>query len=277
MSIHVLLGPCRRRFRTLCFVALLASVAGSGTARADDGDTGTSETGGVSTEQPPRQAGRDFLFGRPRAFVGASVGWLAASEAGGIFDFTRELLTVDDGAFDTAVVRFGIGLVVSPRLDIVAEVDVSRASVVSEFREFVDVDDFPIVQTTELEQTAVGGSLRFWLIPRGREVSRLAWVPNRIAPYVGAGGGARWYRFRQVGDFVDFTDLGVFFDQLHSSGWAASGHLFGGASVSLARRFFLEVEARYVWADTPLSGSFVGFDNIDLSGFQTTGGIAFVF
>ena len=260
-----------------CLVAVLASLATGGTARAAEDDTGAPEITGAIAAQPPRQSDPDFLFGRPRTVVGVSGGWLAASQAGGIFDFTRELLTVNEGAFDTAALRFDVGRAVSPRLDVVAEVGFSRASVASEYRDFVDLDDLPIVQTTELTQAPVAGSLRFWLRPRGREVGRLAWVPNRIAPYVGAGGGTRWYRFTQFGDFVDFVDLSIFTDRLESSGWTASGHVFAGASVSLTRQLFLGVEARYVWADTPLSGHFVGFDNIDLNGFQATGGIEFVF
>ena len=260
-----------------CLVAVLASLATGGTERAAEDDTGAPEISGVIAAQPPRQSDPDFLFGRPRTVVGVSGGWLAASQAGGIFDFTRELLTVNEGDFDTAALRLDVGRAVSPRLDVVAEVGFSRASVASEYRDFVDLDNLPIVQTTELTQAPVGGSLRFWLTPRGREVGRLAWVPNRIAPYVGAGGGARWYRFTQFGDFVDFVDLSIFTDRLESSGWTASGHVFAGASFSLTRHLFLDGEARYVWADTPLSGDFVGFDNIDLNGFRATGGIEFVF
>ena len=265
--------------RAACLVAVLASLATGGTARAADDDTGAPETTGVTAGQPPRQSDPDFLFGRPRTVVGVSGGWLAASQAGGIFDLTRELLTVNEGDFDTAALRFVVGRAVSPRLDVVAEVGFSRASVASEFRDFVDLDDLPIVQTTQLTQAPVGGSLRVWLTPRGREVGRLAWVPNRIAPYVGAGGGGQWYRFTQFGDFVDDNDvdLPIFTDRLESSGWTASGHVFAGASVSLTRQLFLGVEARHVWANTPLSGDFVGFDNIDLNGFQATVGIEFVF
>ena len=210
------------------------------------GPTGNMATKGKTTlafqvrflEMADCALNRDFLFGRPRTVVGVSGGWLAASQAGGIFDFTREVLTVNEGDFDTAALRFDAGRAVSPRLDVVAEVGFSRASVASEYRDFVDLDDLPIVQTTELTQVPVGGSLRFWLTPRGREVGRLAWVPNRIAPYVGAGGGARWYRFTQFGDFVDSVDLSIFTDRLESSGWTASGHVFAGASFSLTRHLF---------------------------------------
>ena len=259
--------------RAACLVAVLASLATGETAHAADDDSLT----GVTTGQPARRVDPDFLFGRPRTVVGVSGGWLAASQAGGIFDFTRERLTVNEGDFNTAALRFDVGRAVSPRLDLVAEVGFSRASVASEYRDFVDLDDLPIVQTTELTQAPVGATLRFWLTPRGREVGRLAWVPNRVALYVGAGGGTRWYRFTQFGDFVDFVDLSIFSDRLESSGWTLSGHAFAGGSVSLTRRLFLGVEARYVWARTPLSGDFVGFDNIDLNGVQATVGIEFVF
>ena len=260
-----------------CLAFVLATLATPGTARATDGEPGALETSGVTAGQPPRQSAPDFLFGRPRGVVGVAGGWLVASQSGGIFDFTHDRLTVDGGGFDTAMFRFEAGRSIGPRLDVVAEVGFSGATIASEYRDFVDIDDLPIVQTTELTQTLVGGSLRFWLIPRGREVGRFAWVPNRVAPYVGAGGGALRYRFTQFGDFVDFIDLSIFSDRLESSGWTASGHVFAGTSVNVTRQLFVGIEARYVWADTPLSQDFVGFDNIDLDGFQATVGIAFVF
>ena len=204
-------------------------------------------------------------------------GWLFASERGGIFDLTRDLLTVEDGNFDTALVRFELGRSLGPRFDLVAEFGFSGVSIASEYRDFVDGDDLPIVQTTELWQVPVGGSVRYWLVPRGREVGRFAWVPSRVAPYVGAGGGAQWYRFTQFGDFVDFVDFSIFTERLESNGWGASRHVFVGASVNVARQLFVGFEARYVWADSVLSQDFVGFDNIALSGLQATGSIEFVF
>ena len=209
--------------------------------------------------------------------VGVSGGWLMASASGGIFDLTRELLTVNDGDFDTGMFRFTFGRSLSPRLDLLVEAGFSRATIASEYRDFVDADGGEIFQRTELTQGPLAGSLRFWLIPRGREVSRFAWVPNRIAPYVGAGGGAYWYHFTQLGDFVDFVDLSIFTDNLESSGWTASAHVFGGASVNLIPQLFANIEARYVWANTPLSNDFIGFDNIDLNSLRITVGIEYLF
>lgn len=267
----------QHRTRAACVVAVLASLATSETARATDEDTGAPETRAVTAGQPPRRADSDFLFGRPRTLVEVAGGWLVASQSGGIFDFTRKLLTVDEGAFDTAAFQFEAGRSIGPRLDVMAEVGFSRATITSEYRDLVDIDDLPIVQTTELAQVPVGGSLRFWLTPRGREIGRFAWVPNRVALYAGAGGGTQWYRFIQSGDFVDFVDHSIFTDQLGSSGWTASGHLFAGVSVNVTRHLFMTFEERYVWADTPLSGDFVGFDTIDLNRLQPTLGIEFLF
>ena len=53
--------------------------------------------------------------------------------------------------------------------------------------------------------------------------------------------------------------------------------MLAGASISVTRRLFLSLETRYAWANSPLSGDFVGFDNIDLNGLQSTVGIEVVF
>ena len=263
--------------RAACLVVVLATLIGGGMAHADDETSHTPETSGVTAGQPPRPSAPDFLYGRPRTVVGVSGGWLVASESGGIFDFMRNLLTINDGDFNTGALGIHFGRSLSPRLDMMVEVGFSRATITSEYRDFVGFDGLEIAQATELMQAPVGGSLRFWLIGRGREVGRFAWVPNRIAPYLGAGGGTQWYRFMQTGDFVDIVDLSIFTARLDSSGWAPSGHAFGGASVKLTPQLFANVEARYVWSNTPLSGNFVGFDNIDLNGLRITVGIEYLF
>ena len=108
-------------------------------------------------------------------------------------------------------------------------------------------------------------------------MSRLAWVPNRIAPYVGFGVGSTWYQFQQFGEFVDINDLSIFDAQLESSGWAASAHVMGGVNIRLNRFTFADIQMRYTKANTALSQDFVGFDNIDLNGSQVTVGIEWVF
>ena len=253
------------------WVALLLAPH-SGLARASEARAASSASG---QPQPPADA--DFLFGRPRTVLGVAGGWLAGTESGDLFEFVRDELTIDEGDFDTATVRFTIGRALGPRLDALAEVGVSQARVQSEYRDFVEGDDLPITQTSELLRVPVQGTLRAWLVPRGREIGRFVWVPRRVAPYVGAGGGGHWYRFTQFGDFVDFVDLGIFSDRFETGGWAWTGHVFGGVSIRVARQTFLNVEARQTWAQTPTSGDFVGFDTIGLGGLRLSGGLEFVF
>ena len=123
----------------------------------------------------------------------------------------------------------------------------------------------------------IGGSLRYALTPRGTDVSRYAWVPRRVVPFVGAGGGAIFYEFSQSGDFVDFVDLSVFPDFFRSKGWAPSAHAFGGVDLQLYRALYGTIEGRYVWGSAELSRDFVDFDPIDLAGFRLSAGINLLF
>ena len=124
----------------------------------------------------PQRGGRrdpDFLFGPPRRWVGVRGSWLFAQADSEIFDFTRDLLTIEKNDFDAPVVAFDLGLVIKPRLDAVFAVEFSRASVVSEYREFVDENDVPIAQETGLTQV------------ERKELSRARGEPVRLDPQCG--------------------------------------------------------------------------------------------
>ena len=227
--------------------------------------------------QPASPPAADFLFGQPRTVLGIAGGWLAGTDTGDLFDFVQNELTIEDGDFDTVAVRLSAGRALTSRLDLLAEVGFSQARVQSEYREFVEDDGLPITQATEFTRVPVQGSIRLWLVPRGRQIGRFAWVPRRMAPFVGAGGGGQWYQFQQFGDFVDFVDLSIFTNDFRTSGWAWSGHVFGGGSIAVRKQMFLTLEARQAWARTRPSDYFVGFDTIELSGLRITGGLEFVF
>jgi hypothetical protein len=194
-----------------------------------------------------------------------------------LFDFVEDQLTVDKHDFNGPAVAVDVGIALKRRVDLVSALQINRTSVRSEYREFLDNNRLPIEQSTRLKTVDLSGSLRYALLPRGYEVSRLAWVPRRVIPYVGAGVGAMWYAFEQSGDFVDFVDLSVFSDSFRSAGWAPSAHAFGGVDVQIHRRLFLTVEGRYVWANATLGNDFVDFDPIDLAGFRVATGVNFVF
>jgi hypothetical protein len=196
-----------------------------------------------------------------------------------IFDFVERELTVEERDFNTAGFAADVGIALTPRADVVFGVDVNHASIPSEYRTLQGSDLLPIEQTTALSEANISGSIRFALTPRGREISSLAWVPRRAVPYVGAGGGMLWYKFKQSGDFVDALDpdLPIFSDTFLADGWTPSAHVFGGVDVQIHRRWFLTLDGRYVWAAGDLGREFEGFDPIDLAGFRFGTGINILF
>jgi hypothetical protein len=90
----------------------------------------------------------------------------------------------------------------------------------------------------------VTGGVKIFVLSPGRSVGRFAWVPARYVPYLGAGAGLMYYRFRQTGDFIDFDSLGVFPDTFVSRGWEPAYHAYGGLEMTLAPRVVLSTEAR---------------------------------
>ncbi len=155
--------------------------------------------------------------------------------------------------------------------------DIGKSSTPSEYRAFVDNNRLPIEQTTEMKQFDAFASLRYSLLPKGRSISRLAWIPRTLTPYVGAGGGLMNYTFFQTGDFVDFQTSRVFTDVFRSSGWAPSAHVLGGVDVQVYRHVFMSFEGKYMWSSADLEQKFVDFAPIDLSGARFGAGIHLLF
>jgi hypothetical protein len=237
---------------------------------------------GAQTGGPPARISQDlpesdFLFNRPRFILSVRGAVLMPSENSDLFDFVQDQLTIEQGDFSGPSFAVDVGYSLTPRLDILGGFDVAKQSVDSEYRDFVDNNELPIQQQSTLRQNSFTGTMRFALVSRGRSVGRYAWIPARIQPYVGAGGGIVFWEFKQVGDFVDFQDLDVFADMFESSGASLSGHLLGGIDIQIYKRLFLTTEGRYVWAQGELNNEFVGFEPLDLSGFRLSAGINVLF
>lgn len=216
-----------------------------------------------------------FRFSAPRTAIGLRLGYTLNSADSEVFDFITDQLTVEPSDFNAFTFAFDFSWLLSERIDLVAGLEYSRASKRSEFRDYVDQDGIPIVQDNSLTQVPLTLSLRFYLTSRGRQVGQYAWVPSDVAVYVGGGGGGTWYQLEQVGEFVDFRDLVIFEDQFVSDGWALSAHVLAGADIRLSNSIGLVLEGRYQFASTDLTGSFVGFDPIDLDGLRLMAGVSF--
>jgi hypothetical protein len=219
----------------------------------------------------------DFLFGPPRGSIAVRGSLLWPGERSDLFTFVQEQLTIDQGDFRTVEFGADIAFSLSPRFDVLGSVDLARRSIGSEYREFVDNDLRPIEQRTSLNQTAITASVRYALIPRGRRVGTFAWIPSRVQPYIGAGGGLLVWRFQQNGDFVDFQDFDVFPEVFTSNGVAPVAHVLGGTDIQVYKRLMLTAEGRYQWASGELDNDFIGFEPLDLSGFRASVGLRFVF
>jgi opacity protein-like surface antigen len=219
-----------------------------------------------------QDSGDGFRFQRPSGSWSLRGGLAMPSAGSDVFSYTTNTFTVNRGDFSAIDFGADLAFTITPRLDLVLDVSHSGASRGSEYRNFVDNNQLPIQQTTTFQRTPLTVSARYYLSERGRQIGHYAWVPNRIVPYVGAGIGAMNYGFDQKGDFVDTSNLAVLPDELHSSGWAPMAQLFAGAEWSMGPGWALRTEARYVSANAALSGDFVGFHHIDLSGVTTNVG-----
>lgn len=225
------------------------------------------------------QGGDGYLFKEPKVSVTFRMGYealMGPRSPGGssdIFGFTQDLLTIDGPDHDAVVLGGEVAIRVSPRVDVALDISQAKSSVQSEFRDWVDNNDLPIQQTTEFIRRPVTGSVKYFLADRGRRVSQFAWVPTSWVPYVGAGAGVTFYEFAQTGDFVDFDDLGVFYDRLDTSGTTFTGHVLAGVQYSVRPQFVLTGEGRYRFGSGEMKNDFIGFDKMDLSGLHLTVGI----
>jgi opacity protein-like surface antigen len=262
-----------RRLRRL-FVGCTALVLLASPAFAGEQDSSSN----ASTQSASSASAPDFMLGRPRGSVGVRGSMLFASANSDIYDFVTDVLAIEKSDFNTGSFGAEFGVSISPRVDIIGAMDLNGMSHASDYRDWEDNRGLPIEQTTELKQMNFTGSVKFALLPRGRAVSRLAWIPNTFVPYVGAGAGYGKYEFRQNGDFVDFDNGNrVFSDTFRSEGWTPTYHVMGGTDIRVYRHLLLSFDARYSWQHATLGEDFIDFAPIDLGGFRFGAGVHFAF
>lgn len=230
--------------------------------------------GGVARPAGAQVTGDGFLFHAPRVGLTIRGGWDAPAARGDIYSFATDQLTLGRKDFQAPFVGLDLAFPLRSRLDLVVSSSYAGSNEKSDFRHWVDLNNMPIEQTTSLQRVPVTAGLRAYLMPRGESVGKFVWIPSRFAPYVGASGGLMWYRFRQLGDFVDFQTTNVFADDFRSSGWAPMAAASIGADYSLTPVLALNGEAKYNWAKGKLGTDFSGFGRIDLSGYTGTLGLS---
>lgn len=214
----------------------------------------------------------DFLFGRPDATLSVYGGWAMPAEGSDLFEETRRELTVREGDFDGLVGMAEVAFRVNERVDVALGVSRSSRTVDSEMAEWEWADGNAIRQSTRFSQWALMGTGKFYLLPRGREVSRFAWIPYRWSPYIGGGAGISQYDFTQDGDFAvqlgdDPLERDILGLTIESSDRGFTAHALGGIQLSVTPRVLVRGEYRYIWGSADLEpDAFEGFEDIDLSG-----------
>jgi opacity protein-like surface antigen len=223
-------------------------------------------------------AGNGYLFHAPHAKIGIRGGYSGATAGSDVFDDVTRQLTLNRGDFASLTVGADIAFSITSKLDFTLDAGYSRSNHKSEFRDFVDNNDQPIEQTTSFERIPFTANLKLYLAPTGRSIGKLAWIPSRFVPYVGGGVGIMRYRFKQQGDFVDFSTNAVFPATLDSGedggSYAFVQQAMAGTEYNFSPMFGVTVDARYLHGRGNLGTAFKGYDNIDLSGVTASVGLS---
>lgn len=241
--------------------------------------------GQSSSQSNQEESEEDFLFSAPKGFIGFRIGRFFPRANSDLYDEITDDLTLEKNDLRAWDIGFDGGFALNERLDAVFTGEYLKRTKSSEVRDWVDAQDLPITQETYYSQLPLTAGLKFYLIPRGRRIGRYAWLPSRVVPFAGAGAGVLWYRFGQSGRFVEesYTEEGelvgdIFYADLESSGWTATGYIGGGVDINIAKYTYLTLDLRYSWAKPELDpGVFVGFDPLDLSGPRATAGLQWHF
>ena len=240
-------------------------------------EDGTESADPPASSAVPQDRPSGFHLGSPRVFIGGHAGMDFPRAGSDLFSMVTRELTLEKSDFRSPAVGFDFGVPFKSRFAAVISWEYARTSPASESRNYVDSNGLPIRQTTTFTQMPITGTLRYYPRKMGETVGSYAWVPTRILPYVGGGGGVIWYKFHQEGDFVDSSTLDIFSSTFDSNGLAATAHVATGVDIALTWRIIANVEARYSWAHANLSSDFSNFQPIDLAGMRIIGGLCFRF
>jgi opacity protein-like surface antigen len=224
-----------------------------------------------------QMAGNGFLFHRPYVRLGIRGGYSFARAGSDLFDFTTEQLTLNKKDFSGLSVGGSVAFAVAERLDLMFDAGYSRAQKGSEFRDLVDNNRLPIEQRTTFERVPFTVNLKYYLTAPGQSIGTAVWIPAKITPWIGAGGGLMKYRFTQDGDFVDFNNNDVFSSTFETVDYASVFQGMAGVDYSLTTQLALTTEARLLYGKGQLDEDFGGFSKLDLSGVSASVGLSFRF
>lgn len=230
---------------------------------------------GTSPQQIDRPGSGDgFLFSAPKVTLELRGGISFPRASSDVFTLVDTTLTLSRSDFNAITGVAEVGVRINDRFSAIFDLGIEHSGQPSEYRNYLDQNNQPIQQHTSFTRVPLTAGLKAYLVPAGRSVGDFAWLPNRLALYVGAAGGLMHYQFTQQGDFVDLADLSIFGAKYSSSDWAPIGQLLGGAEITVTKHLAADIQTRYTFGSGKMSNPFVGFDRIDLNGLQTSAGLS---
>ena len=139
-----------------------------------------------------------------------------------------------------------------------------RRTVPTVYNGFVNFDGTEITQDFRLRVMPVTVSLR--VLPFGQRAA--------VQPYFGGGLGVFNWRYSEVGEFIDFTDLNdsgfaVFRERFAADGTDLGATILGGVRVPVGSRFAIGGELRYQTANGHVGTDQDFQERIDLGGLAS--------
>jgi opacity protein-like surface antigen len=218
--------------------------------------------------------GNGYLFGAPSGGLSIRGGWFIATASSDFYEEAGRDLTLGKSDFSAPTIGVEAAFRLTSQLDLTFDGAWSNANPKSHYRDLVDNNNQEIEQSTSLRRVPLTANLKMYLAPRGRSVGSLAYIPAKVVPWVGIGGGATWYKLRQTGDFVNKSTNAVVAQTYESSGWGPALQGMGGVDFTLTPRIALTGDARYLWSRASMTDNFEGL-KIDLSGVSVALGLTF--
>jgi hypothetical protein len=225
-----------------------------------------------------QETGNGYMFGEPAGQFTLRAGYPRSTANSDLFQFVTDEFTLGRSAFAGVSVGAELALRLTSRLDLALGADYAVKKTGSEYRHFVDNNNNPIEQTTTFQRVPMSASLRYYPTDRGRSVGTLAWIPASVSPWIGAGGGLMWYRFKQEGDFISSATNKVYPDKEEASGWRPLALGMAGVDINLTPRIALVGDARYTWVSPEaFHDQLADYSNytVDASGMSVTLGLTF--
>jgi hypothetical protein len=169
-----------------------------------------------------------------------------------------------DGVFGGAE----YSVVVAPNIEVGVHLDGYGRRVETSYRDYTRPSGDEIRQTLKLTMAPLGATVR--LVPTSKR--------SRIAPYIGGGVDAIFYKYEEHGDFIDFFDPSnpIIPDRFEDSGTMFGVHAVAGVRVYINRDFAIVAEGRYQWAQKDMGKDFAPNESGLVNRLDLTGAAAVV-